>query len=223
MIFNSLQVLSNSKASLFSCVLWSIWKQRNNKVWDDIVDAQSFVLERAKSLLFDWELAQKNKLSLNNVTNIKTQAQLPRLTKCNIDASFPNGENKTGIGICIRDDDGAFVLARTELYAPRCGVHIGEALGLLSALQWVHDLILGPIDFELDSKKVVDSFASNKHNAIEFGSIVQFYENSSVEFVRRQANAVAHELAKAATLGASFQIVVTPPRCIEHLLINEMI
>jgi hypothetical protein len=31
--------------------------EANNKVWDDIVDAQSFVLERAKSLLFDWELA----------------------------------------------------------------------------------------------------------------------------------------------------------------------
>jgi hypothetical protein len=45
--------------------------------------------------------------------------------KCNIDVSFSNGENKTGIGICIRDDDGAFVLAKTEWYAPRCEVRIG--------------------------------------------------------------------------------------------------
>jgi len=56
---------------------------------------------------------------------------------------------------------------------------------LLWALQWVHELSLGPIDFELDSKKVVDSFASSKYDAIEYGSIIQdcktlfsqFYKN----------------------------------------------
>jgi hypothetical protein len=46
-----------------------------------------------------------------------------------------------------------------------CEVHIGEALGLLSALQWVDKLSLRPIDFELDLKKVVDNFAFNKHDA----------------------------------------------------------
>lgn len=57
------------------------------------------------------------------------------------------------------------MLAKTEWYAPTCEVHIEKALGLLSALQWVHALSLGPIDFELDSKKLVDSFASDKHDA----------------------------------------------------------
>jgi ribonuclease HI len=41
-------------------------------------------------------------------------------------------------------------------------VKIGEALGLLSALNWVHELNLGLVDFELDSKVVVDNFHSNK-------------------------------------------------------------
>jgi len=51
-------------------------------------------------------------------------------------------------------------------------VHIGEALGLLTALQWVHKFQLGPIDFELDSKKVVGSFATNRHDSTEFGAII---------------------------------------------------
>jgi dGTP triphosphohydrolase len=51
----------------------------------------------------------------------------------------------------------------------------------------------------------------------------QFYENSSVEFLRRQANAVVHELAKVATSEASFHLPVNPPDCNEHILINEMI
>jgi hypothetical protein len=64
--------------------------------------------------------------------------------------------------------------------SPICDVHNGEALGLLSALKWmhelnlvpvdlgllsalkwVHELNLVPVDFELDSTKVVDSNQTN--------------------------------------------------------------
>jgi len=33
--------------------------------------------------------------------------------KCNVDAAFSSQHNKTGISICIRDENGVFVLART--------------------------------------------------------------------------------------------------------------
>jgi hypothetical protein len=72
-------------------------------------------------------------------------------------------------------------------------VHVGEAFGFLSTLRWVHELNLGPVDFELDSKLVVDSFLYHKKDFTEFVAIIQhckaifssFYVNSSVEFVRR--------------------------------------
>jgi hypothetical protein len=57
--------------------------------------------------------------------------------------------------MCIRDDQGIFVLAKTEWLSPITDVDIGEVLGLLSALNWVHDLRLENVDFELDSKNVV--------------------------------------------------------------------
>ncbi|PNY03722.1 cytochrome p450 [Trifolium pratense] len=82
--------------------------------------------------------------------------------KCNVDASFlPH--NKVGIDICIKDDQGVFILAKTEWFSPKSEVHIGEALGLLAAL-WVHELTLGPVKFELDSKRVIDSFHSSKRD-----------------------------------------------------------
>jgi len=42
--------------------------------------------------------------------------------------------------------------------APLLDVNLGEALGLLSILKWVCHLQLSIVDFELDSKTVVDNF-----------------------------------------------------------------
>jgi len=215
-------------------IIWSIWKQRNNKIWKEVIDAQTFVFDRAKVLLEDWKSAK-----LVQETSPNRQQQDRRVKwvkpsvgrfKCNIDASFSESLNMVGIGMCIRDENDIFVLAKQEYFSPICEVHIEEALRLLSALDWVHELNLGPMDFELDAKRVVDSFNSQNCDATEFRNIIShckslctiFYENSRVEFVQRQANEVAHSLAKAALLSASFQIWVEIPECIEHILISEM-
>lgn len=63
----------------------------------------------------------------------------PGTLKRNIDASFQE-LTSMGIGMCIRDERGAFVKARTITFSPKLQVHEGEALGLLEALQWVKDL-----------------------------------------------------------------------------------
>jgi len=34
--------------------------------------------------------------------------------KCNVDGSFSQALNPVGIGVCIRDDEGCFVLAKTK-------------------------------------------------------------------------------------------------------------
>ena len=47
--------------------------------------------------------------------------------------------------------------------------------------------------------------------------------NSKVEFNRRQANEVAHALVGVATLLASPTTYTIVPRCIEQLIINEML
>jgi hypothetical protein len=83
-------------------------------------------------------------------------------------------------------------------------------------------LNLGPVDFKLNSKLVVDSFPSNKVDVIEFGEInghhkslfSSFYSNYNVEFIRRQANKVSRNLVKAVACVASPQILVDIPKCI---------
>jgi hypothetical protein len=125
---------------------------------------------------------------------------------CNVDASFSSSLNKVGIGICIRGECGVFILEKYDHHAPICDVCIGAALGLPSAIMWMHKLNLGLVEFELDSKIVMDNFHSNKFDTTGFGEIIihskrlfSYYFNSSVEFIRRQANEISHSLAKTAT------------------------
>jgi len=72
-IFQILHRLSNGDATLFACILWSIWKQRNNKVWNDVLDTQCFVIERAKCLLVDWEAVKIASARKNSAHNYNTQ------------------------------------------------------------------------------------------------------------------------------------------------------
>ena len=103
--------------------------------------------------------------------------------KCNIDASFTG--DKVGIGVCLRDDSGAFVSAKTEWFSPKCDVHVGEALGLLSALKWVHELNLGPVDFESDSKIVVDNFFNPLVSMLQsFGILLEVVKLFSLLFIQ---------------------------------------
>jgi ribonuclease HI len=82
--------------------------------------------------------------------------------KFNVDASFSRSRNKVGISVCIRDDQGQFILAKTECYSHILEVNTNEVLGLLSAKKWVKDLQLNSMMFELDSKHVVDNFNNNR-------------------------------------------------------------
>jgi len=58
---------------------------------------------------------------------------------------------------------------------------LAKLLDCLSALEWVHQLHLGPIDFELDVKKVVGSLSSRHQDVKELGwlfIIVKLYLNN---------------------------------------------
>ncbi|MCH92589.1 cytochrome P450, partial [Trifolium medium] len=175
LIFAVLQRLNVDEAALMVCIIWSIWKQRNNRVWNDVTDTQSVVFSRVVTTLNDWRAVQVMRTETREIhgnMEHKWKKHNNGRVKCNIDASFSSNLNRVGIGVCIHDEYGVYVMAKYDQYSPICDVRISEALGLLSALKWVYKLNLGPVDFELDSKLVVDSFHSNKDDVSEFGEII---------------------------------------------------
>ena len=97
-IFKALQDLSKDDADLFCCVLWSIWKQRNNRVWNEVIDAPVYVVERAKVMLHDWQDARRicntSCAHLRQEGTVKWIKPAEGRFKCNIDASFSQLSNR---------------------------------------------------------------------------------------------------------------------------------
>jgi len=107
---------------------------------------------------------------------------------------------------------------------------VGETVGLHTALEWLSNQQFDNVDFTLDCKKVVDCVHSNLDDSSEFGYIitackqllVDRFQNSHIEFNRRQTNRVAHELAQAALSNPNPYIIDDVSTYIWHILANEM-
>jgi len=175
-VFAILQHLDQQQKKVFSVTLWSIWKHRNNKVWNNVTETAQAICARAGFLITSWKNAQtiRHHIPQHPATpnDLKWIKPSPRIFKCNVDAAFSQARKRVGIGVCIRDDEGRYVLAKTEWMTPLLDVDLGEALGLLSAMYWVRDLQLGIVDFELDSKTVVDSLYDSKSGVSNFSAVI---------------------------------------------------
>ena len=247
-IFALLRELTQDQSQMFATLLWSIWKSRNLRVWQNTTETTQAIAERARFLLYNCQSANKEKqrgtvagasvvqpISIqaagtagNAVLPVQNRWQKPlqgRL-KCDVDAAFSETLNCVGFGLCIRDEFGEFIKAKTLWSNPICSSDIGEALGLSHAIQWVHELQLPNVYFELDAKKFVDYFNRGRNDISEFGAIVDeckrrcsvYFENSKMEFNRRQASVVAHTLVRETTLLASPHVFDDVPLCISTLI-----
>jgi hypothetical protein len=78
------------------------------------------------------------------------------------------------------------------------------------------------VDFVLDSKRVVDHANSDIDDNSEYGCIISAcrqllinsFQNSLVEFNRRQVNEIVHEIAHAAPFNPSYHVLDDVPSCI---------
>lgn len=111
--------------------------------------------------------------SVHDTTNIIWQKPPLGFVKCNVDASFFHHEQKTEVGLCLRDDFGAYIMAKSVRWPHLLSVREGEAEGLLVALYWMQELGYANIIFELDCKVVVDSVSNSTLENSEFSSIIQ--------------------------------------------------
>ncbi|GAU34295.1 hypothetical protein TSUD_20010 [Trifolium subterraneum] len=229
-------ICSNESSDIVGRVamlLWCIWKNRNDKLWNDNVQMPRQIGRHVFDAWNDWYSVHK--LQSNNVSGTTevdvVRWEKPALdwVKCNVDVAFVSGFGRTSMRFCFRDNSGHFMAGMTQCQQTVISSVEGETWALLLAMEEARHRGLNRVQFESDSKVLIEVIHMKRRGNSEFLSIVHdilslmsSFINFEVKFVRRQANLVAHILARAANSWASFHRFENIPFCIERLVFNEM-
>jgi len=141
--------------------------------------------------------------------------------KCNVDCALFEAEGQFGVGICFRDNLGRLLQAHSMTFPYVATAAECEATALQQAIQIALDKGFNRVAFETDCQVVANAVLNNNLYVNELGSLLStcrtlLSSNASytLAFIRRQANRVAHSLARASILHASPSIFYHPPYCL---------
>ncbi|GAU50545.1 hypothetical protein TSUD_409890 [Trifolium subterraneum] len=221
-------------AGKLAMVVWALWNNRNNWVWNHTKESGQQLGVKTTCLWSEWRVVQDS----NNISRTRLQVQqhiawqkpLHGHYKCNVDAGFHDAEGKTSAGWCVRDYMGRFIMAGTVWMPEKCSIIEGEAMAMLEAMKELERQGFTNVIFETDSKNVADAIQSMHNGVSDFSVIVtkircilSLNSDFVVKSIKRQANMVAHTLARAAISWSSRCLFELAPPCIESLLYNETI
>jgi hypothetical protein len=117
-IFSICQGVDKDTAGLFAMLVWVLWNNRNNVVWNDTKELGRQLGFKARYMWEEWAVVQQcqqhDRPQISHHQQRFIWQKPPRdWYKCNVDAGFHNELNKTSVGWCLRDYTGSFVLAGT--------------------------------------------------------------------------------------------------------------
>ncbi|XP_058766342.1 uncharacterized protein LOC131639920 [Vicia villosa] len=142
-------------AGQFAVLLETLWRNRNNMVWQDTRDDALRIGIQAYHNWYDWFLArdEHNLAGGNNLTISWIPPSINYL-KCNVDAGFNNVCGTTNRGWCFRDHFGRFISAGVSWDVDLISVVEAEATALKEAIQKAIFLQLSHVIFETDCQIV---------------------------------------------------------------------
>ncbi|KAL8088671.1 hypothetical protein AgCh_038446 [Apium graveolens] len=168
----------NKKKEEVADVCWSLWKARNELVWNK------------KALEGDGE-----------VSWVKPQESE---IKVSVDAALFEEFNTSGIGLVARDSEGEMIMAKTICIKETLDPEMAEVIAIKEALSWTEKSPWQHITVESDCLLAVQSIRSKTPMLSPFGRMVKEcrrllpeQNTVSLSFIKRSANIVAHELARA--------------------------
>ncbi|XP_074364595.1 uncharacterized protein LOC141705594 [Apium graveolens] len=226
---------SNSCLVRLARTLWGIWFARNRKVWEDKQTPPNVAMEVASKMVDEWQKAQqKNQLSSNTPNRSENESQVhwekPQggWKKVNVDASVYDGSSSFKIGLVLRDDSGSFIAGLQSCMAGQVSSMEAEVIDVHEALCSIQSLGLGNIAVECDALNVVSAVQKGTVYFLRLGildscrHILRQRSDLKIQHVRRQANSVAHNIAKLPYLGTVNSFTSAPSCVLEFVLRDSM-
>ncbi|KAK2450022.1 hypothetical protein QL285_009162 [Trifolium repens] len=138
-IFSICSTTDKDTAGVFVVLLWVLWSNRNNKVWNEVTEPGRLLGLKARHYWDEWNFVHTVQLGMINPKQqqqfVRWEKPLSGWYKCNVDAAFHQAPNKTSIIWCLRDHLGRFIMAGTTWIDGSCSIEEGESVALIEALK----------------------------------------------------------------------------------------
>ncbi|XP_023886226.1 uncharacterized protein LOC111998354 [Quercus suber] len=194
---------NHGNSEFFVMVMWGLWYQRNqvqlNKPCcpSDLIGAQ----EKEKFKEFTATIPAK----LATIPRQRTKWKPPdaRSFKMNFDGAIFRQENKSGIGVVIRDDTGAVITSLAQTIAPPFQPIDIEAIAAARALEFGEEIGIIEAVLEGDSELIINSLKGGGHSIVSVEPLLHdtmVFSNCYVKLLyshcRRDGNRLARSLAR---------------------------
>ncbi|KAM5550535.1 hypothetical protein ABKV19_027609 [Rosa sericea] len=185
-------------------MLWSVWKERNLRVWEQKHSNASDVALRASTRLAEFRL-HNGKFGVNvQHSRVAKWSHPPSgMLKVNLNGSFLAASRKGGLGFVIHDSVGIMLAGGACPLRNLLSAEHAEALACQAAVQFVLQHNMMPVLFETDSMLVqrqVSGHGSLNTSVLgriydDLGEMLASTPNVRISYTKRGANTVAHLLA----------------------------
>lgn len=208
--FDKLQDFKVYAKMSLCCALWSIWKGRNQAIFDSKMPNPNDVLNKINLLQKDyydnWANLSRNVQSQGQSIQI-SRAWRPPLSGCskiNSDASFSKQKKLAWAGIVVRNDEGNLIAGLTKMF-PATSPLMAEALSFRESLAFANSMGMQRIVVESDCLELIKSC----RNEIVRGEIINVtrdiealkgeFQQVGFTWIAREGNQVAHSVALLAS------------------------
>jgi ribonuclease HI len=206
---------------------WYLWWTRRRLTHDESIPPLSKRKLSILAMVANSEKAYGKKKQRNDVKWTKPD---PRQVKLNVDAAFHDDSKSGSIGTIIRDYLGNFVAASVKFLPIVASSSMAEAYAMKEGLALARDLGCNRVIAESDSTEVVEACKGettwwNELSAIfaDCTDLVASVGCVSFGHIMREANEVAHELAKYSHSNRiSCSWSGDPPNFILDRLVNDV-
>ena len=202
--------------ALLFTVLWSIWGNRNQAIYEDFAIPPALVWDSAKRAFLDFIDAQH----LPSPPFARDHWTAPPVSffKVNVDGATVAGGGNSCIGVVIRDSTG-FPIGALSLVLPYCfPAETTEAYALFHGVLFASEMQIDQALFEFDALSIIHGLSSEGLSN-DFGHILEDIKVASstlsycsFHHLKRDCNRAAHTLAMEAKFSGQSKIWKgTPP------------
>ncbi|XP_074337480.1 uncharacterized protein LOC141674673 [Apium graveolens] len=143
-----------------SQVLWGIWFLRNKSIFEGKTMTPEAIMVWSKKQILDWKPTNKRSTDAKNENGSRylnyRRWQPPEAGsfKLNVDAAIVVGQNSFFVGMVLRNHLGQYESGKVMKKVKKVGafsVLEAELTGIVEALLWARDIVLGKVVVESDS------------------------------------------------------------------------